>query len=870
MQTSLISLIQQHRPRRALFSSYTFSVSWFETFALPALMRNGCEKVDLLVDYRKASESTHEAGSQYAGSAYRVIAVPMSGRGIFHPKIAYFEAAEAEASDALLVGSGNLTHAGQGQNLEIFDGVTHDLHPHVFGEFADFLAEFLARYRFSAENLKSLKHFEARARLKGQTEIPAGHESRTTWLVHTMIRTASRRFADIAMGTLERPDMLRVLTPYHAPSGGPVARLAEELKVDEISIALSGGYPVAPFDENVLELPENVRYVIPITDMGDRFAHAKHFEVRSEEASVLMTGSVNATVQSLETLKNVEISLVRKVPVSLLDWEEVTPISFEPCNFRDESHGKSQHTLQASWTSSNWIEGSLSPTKLARTMNLSIWDEDVCFATYDEVRVAVDGAFKVRMTTVPTTENALVIQLEDAQLCARGWLNMEYALEGSPADRHLLRSSTKLLSGEYSEADLKALFLWMESLLARSARSGSSGKKRVGGSQGADEDGSSKVTTPEEYEKWLDEALSDNYGSSTVNVARVSVAAAFAWLNRDLPPPSDDEPQEKKSDSDTKTKRSIGSAIKLLDNAKSEYNPNASAESKRERADIKGEELYEKLLENVPRALERDNASTMAALVVQLSGNAALKRMLASPKPTSDIDYDDAYYLPRRATEFWLTNYSKFDYSLRNRHGLLPTFCALACATLHYNPHTRLEALNEAVQSLALRFVPPDEMKALARLGLSTDGFRRVPLAVRDLVVGTADRIATAMTATYQLTTLLRDLFADGTTFTKAPAPYTTVFADLKDRARNKRLRNKKFGVIQDSTRLSPHCPLCNSKIDSDDMLSLRMKRYFTCLTPTCHAPLFYGLHAAELMELGLGEHFRTTSSCSTILASAK
>jgi hypothetical protein len=857
MQTSLISLIQQHRPRRALFTSYTFSVSWFETFALPALMRNGCEQVDLLVDYRKASESTYEAGSQYAGSAYRVIAVPMNGKGIFHPKIAYFEAAEPQASDVLLVGSGNLTHAGQGQNLEIFDGVTHDLHPHVFGEFADFLTEFQARYQFSAENLKSLKHFEARARLKGKTEIPADHESRTTWLVHTMTHAASRQFVDIAMGTLERPDMLRVLAPYHAPSGAPIARLAKEVKVDEISIALSGGHPVAPFDENVLELPENVKYVIPITDNGDRFAHAKHFEVRSEEASVLMTGSVNATVQSLETLKNVEISLVRKVPVSLLDWEEVTPISFEPCDFRDESHAKSQCTLQASWTSSNWVEGSLTPTKSARTMNLSIWDEDACLARYDEVTVAVDGSFKVRMTTVPTTENALVIQLEDAQLCARGWLNMEYALGGSPADRHLLRSSVKLLSGEYSEADLKALFLWMESLLARSARSGSSGKKRAAGSQEADEDGSSTVTTPEDYEKWFDEALSDNYGSSTVNAARMSVAAAFAWLNRDLPPPSDEEPREKKPDGEPKTKRSIGSDIKLLDNARSEYNPNASTESKRERADIKGEELYEKLLENVPRALERDNASTMAALVVQLSGSAALKRMLASPPPYSAIDHDDAHYIGRRATEFWLTKYSKFNYSLRNRHGLLPTFCALACATLHYNPYTRPEALNEAVQSLAQRFVHADEMKALARLGLSNDGFRRVPLAVRDLVVGTADRIAAVMTVTHQLTTLLRDLFTDGTTFTRAPAPYTAVFADLKVRSRNKFLRNKKFGVIQGSTGLSPHCPCCNSKIGSDDMLSLRMKRNFTCLT--CQAPLFYGLHPAELMALGLGEHFRTT-----------
>lgn len=107
----------------------------------------------------------------------------------------------------------------------------------------------------------------------------------------------------------------------------PVAHLACDVGVTNISIALCDHRQVAPFKEDGLELPDDVKYVIPVTTNGERFAHAKHFEVKSVEAILLMTGSINATVQSLETCTNVEISLIRKVPVSLLDWEEATPAS---------------------------------------------------------------------------------------------------------------------------------------------------------------------------------------------------------------------------------------------------------------------------------------------------------------------------------------------------------------------------------------------------------------------------------------------------------------------------------------------------------------------------------------------------------------
>ena len=61
MSIKLISLIDKARPRRALFTTFTFSISWFEAIIVPALRRWGCEQIDVLVDARYARRSTDEA-----------------------------------------------------------------------------------------------------------------------------------------------------------------------------------------------------------------------------------------------------------------------------------------------------------------------------------------------------------------------------------------------------------------------------------------------------------------------------------------------------------------------------------------------------------------------------------------------------------------------------------------------------------------------------------------------------------------------------------------------------------------------------------------------------------------------------------------
>src|SRR5688572_9164286 len=107
----------------AIFTSYSFNFYYFEQQVLPMLGSKGISYVSVLVDgamlntqldlycflseQRKRNYSIH--GTQSNGS--------------FHPKLVYLT---GEGSILILIGSGNLTSAGHGKNLESWNAVYID------------------------------------------------------------------------------------------------------------------------------------------------------------------------------------------------------------------------------------------------------------------------------------------------------------------------------------------------------------------------------------------------------------------------------------------------------------------------------------------------------------------------------------------------------------------------------------------------------------------------------------------------------------------------------------------------------------------------------------------------------------------------
>ncbi|MER8969188.1 hypothetical protein NKI25_26470 [Mesorhizobium sp. M0808] len=131
-----ISDIVRMRPwKHALLTTYTLSLSYFESEILRPLLRGGCSDIWLVADAEGYRSSLLERRSMRVGQEYRLIPVALPN-GVFHAKCIYLAGDEG---DLLLVGSGNLTFGGHGKNAEVFEALSPGSAASAFRDFADFL-----------------------------------------------------------------------------------------------------------------------------------------------------------------------------------------------------------------------------------------------------------------------------------------------------------------------------------------------------------------------------------------------------------------------------------------------------------------------------------------------------------------------------------------------------------------------------------------------------------------------------------------------------------------------------------------------------------------------------------------------------------
>lgn len=121
MGLSPLDLISAHPWRRATFTTFALSLSFFEAVLLDALVRGGGRGALILADIQGVHASLSEEGARRVGKDYEVEPVAVT-TGVFHPKISVLSAGD---ECHLLVGSGNLTFGGWGGNFEVIE----HLHP---------------------------------------------------------------------------------------------------------------------------------------------------------------------------------------------------------------------------------------------------------------------------------------------------------------------------------------------------------------------------------------------------------------------------------------------------------------------------------------------------------------------------------------------------------------------------------------------------------------------------------------------------------------------------------------------------------------------------------------------------------------------
>lgn len=848
MQTRLQAIIDEARPRRAMFTTFTFSANWFESFCLPLLRVSGCQKVDLLVDSREACKSTDETSSLYAGTYYRVIPVRQASGGFFHPKIAYLE--RGSGDDVLVVGSGNLTTPGQNSNLEVLDSANALEQPLVFEAFAVF-AELLAQTPgLSAKASASLMYYVRRAREVAGSAPGAAGKNPNAWLIHTLKGPAGHQFAELVREHLPTATKLTAYGPYLDPKGEAICKLARLCGVPDISLGaqlLSNEYVIRVDASHIL--PVATRFVVPVVpDPKDlnRFPHAKIFEVRSPSGCMVMTGSVNATMQSLFGLENVELSLVRKLEKPPFDWkalegDDLANTKFKACVFKAPELGRAAPALDAQWQSDGTITGTVSPCPDEHLATLEVWREDELeCGPIEGVPIQEDGSFITPVQTLADEEGARRLRLQARDFIVTGWLNVEVELDANPLEKALSRAVRRIRQGSRpDDRDLLPILNWMASVLHRKPeqKTNPEDRTKTAPKEGvADKapSGGPKRIEPRAANEWNPQ---DEPGLHVLPAtAEQATAAAFRKLTARIL-------------SNSAFAGGPRSKLVIADSQKKEAGNDTPDEPEEQKA-------WDAMLEKLPKVLEKDATAPVVSAVVAQAAAEVLENyvdiMAAGAASAPGRRPEESAYVATDpyGLRNWLEQYTAYAYDDCNRERLLSVFCTFACCALDVSPRLATGALKEMMQSFALRELTLDDWHtAIAKATRKDDPFEFVPQRARERLRGHAAKIVAGLTMQEELEQMVGSIFGDAPAVFPPNPRYQRILACLLELKVTPPVKGKIFGLIAQKlpTSWKPGCPHCNGESIRGASEVRALETHRVTIHSTCGRPVFAGIRRTKL-----------------------
>ena len=451
---SIADIISAGSWKQALFTTYTLSLSYFETEILPSLIGAGCTDIWLIADAEGYRSSLLERRSTRVGHEYRLIPVALS-HGIFHAKTMYLS---GEEGDLLLVGSGNLTFAGHGRNLEVFEALESEHHGSAFSDFAAYLEAIRERTDIKSARTDWIGVFSEAARIASQDQ------DGPVRLLHSVTQPVISQLP-VVLAEHGACSSVTVMSPYHDSDGFAVKRLAEAQADVPVAVTVqAAGSSPFPFDKTA-SWPFPVKPVRP-TLIDNRFAHAKIYEFCFPDHHVLVTGSINATRQALTTTNNIELGVIRRAPsdAPLLEWHDVDPPVFEAAEHMPSGLGKNE-VVFASFDKADprCLNGlilslqTVTGTWAARLMRAD--GENLPF----EVEVDAFGHFNHESPALEPFSDypALQIVMNHAGREARGWIHNEALLSLSGSHRRTALSLSRLLRREGSADDIETLLNYL-------------------------------------------------------------------------------------------------------------------------------------------------------------------------------------------------------------------------------------------------------------------------------------------------------------------------------------------------------------------------------------------------------------------------
>jgi len=452
----LLEIFEERPWQHALFLTYAFSLTFFESAVFPRLRAQNCERITVIADVEGYSSSTQERGARFAGIDYELWPVANRRGGIFHPKCIYLSSAEG---DVLVIGSGNLTFGGYGRNLEVFEILTPDKDGTAFVDFA----EFLQTLSTSPTVVKipkeaKLETFIRLARRAGKGGAP-GHAR----LISSLSASVHSQLVELVKREVKSPSELFVLSPFHDKDGYSVIALADALGIKNLVIGVPKGAKTFCFPfARVAGKSRKLRAREPIGADTKRQLHAKWFEIAKGRTRAIFTGSINATRPALNEAVNVEIGVFRvTVGPSPTQWKEIDVPHFSPTAQLDGDK-KHAHVLLAV-LSEPYIEGQIFGPQTVKGSWAGVLEGAGVYQEIADIEVEQDGSFKC---SVPPNvggldTEALQLTAEKGEMRAVGWVNQPHQLSMPTGARRALSNIRQFLSGDETANDFEELLRYI-------------------------------------------------------------------------------------------------------------------------------------------------------------------------------------------------------------------------------------------------------------------------------------------------------------------------------------------------------------------------------------------------------------------------
>lgn len=731
MPHNLVAILRELKPRRALFTTYTFNPAFFEAAVMPAAFRpDGCQ-IRVLVDAGPLAESTIGSFAQHIGSRYAVAPVRVPGGGIFHPKIALLDGDDRQV---LCVGSANLTAFGLARQLECLDVIDLGREQLLASVLKGFLLSLSQRCSHTSPRAADMLTAAAAWVRAGNSNSQP--QERHASLLHTLDRPIDEQFAEFFHAGGQDASTLTVLAPFHSRDGAAVQSLRQKLGAKALRIAHVGtvqcgvdAYPgatyVAPHD---LE---------PGAD-GTPALHAKIFEVMTDSAALVLTGSINATFQSLSSKRNVEVGIARWKENSPFGWNEQAPTHFEP---REEMFQPvAAWTMEALLIGNDRLEALLSGKGTAGA-NIE-WVLEASSAEFERGTVNVDerGVLTIELAApISAAHDALILRIHGRSgMFASAWVNDHRALRAA-------RDGVRLKDRSGGTGETGSDYRFAADLILR-ALDGQAIQLRSSGARAErpeSQSGSDSLEEAFNYEHWVRSGHLRRAPGMSLNRDTGTFLLRVLDL---LLPSAGGGPDERTQE--------IG------DFALGEAEP--SDEDGEQRSE--GDEISKRHNSRPARAADRDHLlnACLAIRTAFESGREGIAsaEMLALAVCAFELERAQAHFLqpslsdprmfdPHRVLVIWLNSISDYPFEDNVRQDLLPLACALAATTAAVPPQLEsgerhLPQLRGAIDRLAGSPVAGEVIADLVVRGMREEIMLRVDRRLRSAGLAQASALARA------------------------------------------------------------------------------------------------------------------------------